>query len=336
MKKGLLIVNLGTPDSPHPKDVYRYLIEFLTDKRVIDYPWLKRQLLVRGIIVPFRFRQSAKAYQAIWTEEGSPLMVYGRRVENALQKLLEDRYLVKLAMRYQNPSMEKAIQNLLDAQVEEIIVLPLFPQYASATTGSVHEKVMKILSTYQNIPKLTLINNFATHPRMIEAFCKKAQEEYDLNSYDHILFSFHGLPKRQIIKADPSGNCFSCDKCCHTNKQCYSAQCYATAEAIASQLNLSKKRYSLSFQSRLGKEPWLEPFTSATIQKLAEQGKKRVLVFCPAFICDCLETIYEIGIEYAEEFNKAGGERLDYVKGLNDHPLWIQALSEIIEEQAGI
>lgn len=332
MKKGLLIVNLGTPDSPHPRDVYRYLIEFLTDKRVIDFSWLKRQLLVRGIIVPFRYRQSARAYQAIWSSEGSPLMIYGKRVEKALQELLGPVYRVKLAMRYQNPSLEKGIQELIQEEVDELIILPLFPQYASATTGSIHEKVMEILSPYHSIPKLTFINSFPTHPRMIEAFCKRA-EEYDLREYDHFLFSFHGLPKRQILKADSTGKCLKCTHCCQHNRRCYSAQCYATAEQIAKQLNLSPERYSLSFQSRLGKDPWLEPFTSEVIHRLAKQGKKKVLVFCPAFVCDCLETIYEIGIEYAEEFVKAGGTRLDYVKGLNDHPVWIQALSEIVHAQ---
>lgn len=334
---GILLVNLGTPDSPHPKDVYRYLIEFLTDERVIDFPWLPRQLLVRGLIVPFRYRQSARSYRAIWTEEGSPLMVYGQRVKTMLQTRMKEGVVVELAMRYQNPSLKSVIDKLLRQGVDHLVVLPLFPQYASATTGSVHERVMKILSQYQVIPKITLINNFATHPAYIEALCETAKD-YDIAAYDHILFSFHGLPKRHVVKADQQGHCQKKNECClvhcDKNRNCYSAQCYATAQHLAQALSI--ENYSICFQSRLGKDPWLEPFTSEVIQQLAKQGKKKVLVFCPSFVCDCLETIYEIGVEYKEEFLHAGGEKLDFVRGLNDHPKWIEALENILKtEQSG-
>lgn len=333
MKTGVMLVNLGTPQSPAPKDVYRYLIEFLTDGRVIELPWLQRQLVVRGLIVPFRYRQSAKQYQQIWTKEGSPLMIYGQKVKDALQTTLGNKYLVELAMRYQEPSIEKGVASLLQAGVDHLIVLPLFPQYASATTGSVHQRVQEILSQYQVIPKLTLINNFATHPALINAFCTVASE-YTVNEYDHILFSFHGLPEKHIIKADPHGKCLSrtcCSQLNALNQNCYSAQCYATARAIAQGLGLSEERYDISFQSRLGKDPWLQPYTQAKIQQLAHDGKKKVLVFCPAFVCDCLETLYEIGIENAQEFQHAGGQKLELVRGLNDHPAWIHALRTIIE-----
>lgn len=328
MKKGILLVNLGTPDSPSPRDVYRYLIEFLTDKRVIDSPWLWRQILVRGMIVPRRYKQSAHSYQQIWTEKGSPLMVYGKKVQHLLQESLGGGFLVELAMRYQNPSIETAIHSLIKKGVEEILVLPMFPQYASATTGSVHEKVMDIVKNFQVIPKIKFINHYATHPDLIQAFSERAQE-YALDQYDHFIFSFHGLPKKQVLKADRQGTCFQCQHCCLTNKECYVSQCLSTGEAIRNQLQIPKERCSLTFQSRLGRDPWLEPFTSDRIKQLAKEGKKRVLVFCPSFVCDCLETIFEIGEECSLEFKHAGGELLDYVKGLNDHPAWIKTLHNL-------
>lgn len=334
-KTGVLLVNLGTPNSPQPRDVYRYLIEFLTDDRVIDLPWLRRHLLVRGMIVPFRYRQSARAYQKIWTEDGSPLMIYGQRVQHMLQRELGQKYLVELAMRYQKPSISDGINALMNADVDHLIVLPLFPQYASATTGSVHQRVQEVLSRFRVIPKLTLINHYAEHPALIRAFCGVA-DSYDLSHYEHVLFSFHGLPERHIKQADRSGNCLKNQDCCKKstldNRHCYCGQCYATARAIAKDLNIPQERYTICFQSRLGKDPWLQPYTSNIVQSLAKQGKKNVLVFCPAFVCDCLETIYEIGMEYAEEFHKSGGNKLQLVTGLNDHPLWIKALRELVLE----
>lgn len=332
---GVLLVNLGTPDSPNPKDVHRYLIEFLTDPRVINSSWLSRQMLVRGIIVPARYRQSAKAYKEIWSPEGSPLKVYGHRTEKALQSRLGDEFKVVLAMRYQNPSIQNGLDTLKQLPLKRLIILPLFPQYASATTGSVHQQIMEKISRWEVIPQLKFIDQFATHPGLIKAFCQTAST-YNMNDYDHVLFSFHGLPRSQILKADPSCQCFQSTGCCKKltkdNHQCYSAQCHATAHEIAKGLNLENHRFSISFQSRLGKDPWLEPFTNETIQRLAKAGKKRLLVFSPAFVCDCLETLYEIGIEYAAEFKHAGGERLDLVPGLNDHPSWIDALQSIVEE----
>jgi len=330
---GILLVNLGTPLSPSPKDVHRYLIEFLTDERVLDMPWLKRQLLVRGLIVPTRLRQSAKSYQEIWTEKGSPLMVHGKNLQTALQHSLGNEFMVELAMRYQQPSIKNGINKLLEADVDHLIVLPLFPQYASATTGSVHQAVQNELSKLQVIPKVTLINQFATFEPMIQAFCQQVRK-FPLQDYDHILLSFHGLPQSQLLKADSKAHCKANAACCMTlqgnNRNCYSAQCYATAKAIVENLKLSPERYTVCFQSRLGKEPWIEPYTSTTIHQMAELGKKKILVLCPAFVCDCLETIYEIGVEYAQEFKKAGGQALDLVPGLNDSPLWIEALKQLV------
>lgn len=332
-KTGILLVNLGTPDSPAPRDVFRYLNEFLTDGRVIDIPWLPRQLLVRGIIVPFRYRQSAQSYQSIWMKEGSPLKVYGYGLRDALQKLLGSDYDVDLAMRYQNPSIPSVLEKMLARGVERLVVVPLFPHYASATTGSVHQKVMEYVSGRQDVPETIFIKQFPTHPALIRAF-SSIGATYAPETYDHILFSFHGLPKKHLIKCDTQNHCFKSPDCCQTwgphNFSCYSAQCYATAHEIAKTLQLNPEKYSISFQSRLGNDPWLEPFTSQTIENLAKQGKKRVLVFCPAFVCDCLETIFEIQEENRIEFQKYGGETLTLVEGLNVHPLWVEALREIV------
>lgn len=332
---GILLVNLGTPASPTPRDIFRYLLEFLTDKRVIDLPWIKRHLLVRGIIIPTRLKQSTASYKRVWTEKGSPLMVFGKSVEEKLGSLLGSDYVVKLAMRYQKPSLEEGLQALIQAGVKKIIVLPLFPQYASATTGSVHQRLMELIKNFNVIPEITFLNNFADHPAFIQAFAELAKP-YSLPHYDHILFSYHGLPESHLIKADRLNHCLKKENCCHTyskiNRNCYSAQCHATTKAIAESLHLDSKQYSLAFQSRLGKDPWLEPYTSDVIADLAKKGQKRILVFCPSFVCDCLETLYEIGEEYALEFRQAGGESLELVKGLNDHPFWIQALKTILED----
>ncbi len=332
-KKGILLINLGTPDSPSVPDVRKYLREFLMDPRVIDINAVGRSILVNGIIAPFRGPKSAKSYKAIWTEQGSPLMVYGLRVKEMLQERLKDEYQVDLAMRYQSPSIESVLNNFYNQGIFNIKVIPLFPQYASATTGSVHEKVMDIVSKWQIIPRIEFVNSYYNHPIMIDAFAEIGKG-YKPEDYDHILFSFHGLPKRQLVKSDPSkAHCQKVDKCCETltdnNKFCYSAQCYQTAYHIAEKLSIPKDRFSICFQSRLGRDPWITPYTSEVIEELAKQGKKRILVFCPAFVADCLETIFEISEEYQEEFVEYGGEKVQLVTGLNDHPRWIDALEDL-------
>lgn len=324
--KGVLLVNLGTPDSPKPWDVFRYLNEFLTDKRVIDYPWIQRQLLVRGVIVPFRFMASAKSYQAVWTNEGSPLRFHTDNSAAKLQKKLGSEWQVEVAMRYQNPSIGSVLNKMKN--VSELIVIPLFPQYASATTGSVIEKVMEELQKWNTIPKVTLIDSFFDRQSVIEAFAAQSKS-FDIPSYDKILFSFHGLPVRQLTKVNSA--CRKSKSCCQTNKRCYSAQCYTTAKLLVEKLKLRPEQYEISFQSRLGKEPWLEPYTSDTLKKLRADGAKRILVFCPAFVADCLETIHEIGVEYQEEFKHLGGEKLDLVPSLNCSDAWIDALEEMVK-----
>lgn len=331
---GVLLVNLGTPDSPAPADVRRYLTEFLTDDRVIDMPWLQRQLLVRGLIIPSRYKQSAKAYQKIWTAEGSPLLSYGRKVQKALQNSLGENFIVEFGMRYKNPSMDSALQKLMEKGVSDLIILPLFPQYASATTGSIQQRIFELISKYRVIPKLNVVAHFYNHPSMIEAFCAQARK-HPLENYDHFLFSFHGLPEAQLLKSDSCGHCLQSKDCCsrllNQNAGCYAAQCHATAQAIIEQLKLPADKYSICFQSRLGKAPWLRPYTAETIAHCAKVGRKKLLVFSPSFVCDCLETLYEISIEYADDFKAAGGECIDLVEGLNDHPLWIDALTSIVQ-----
>lgn len=333
--KGLLIVNLGTPSSHKPSDVFHYLNEFLTDPRVIDIPWLQRQFLVRGMIVPFRYKESAKQYRRLWTEKGSPLLVHGETLQQKLQFALGANYHVVLAMRYQSPNIFEGLEKLRQAQVEEIIILPLFPQYASATTGSVHQKVMESLQNWQIIPKLVFINHYFEHPLLIEAFYARSKQ-YDISSYDHVIFSFHGLPERQIKKADLAGKCLSrncCQSMCKQNQYCYKAQCHATARAIAARLSIGEKDYTICFQSRLGKDPWIQPYLGDVLHTCASNGNKRLLVFCPSFVCDCLETTHEITYEYGEKFKKLGGEKLQLVEGLNTHPVWVEALRELVLQQ---
>lgn len=332
-KTGVLVVNLGTPDSPSRFNVYKYLREFLTDRRVIDYPWVARQLLVQGIIAPFRSGSSAKLYQELWTPEGSPLKVYGESLVKQLIPVLGDDYIVKLAMRYQSPSIENTLEELIAEDVDRIIVFSLFPQYASATVGSVHDEVMRIMRKKDVIPELIMIRDYYDNPGMIDCFIENAKP-FDLEKYDHILFSFHGLPERQLIKADRHNHCKKtancCESMCSANQFCYSSQCYATAYGIAEKIGLSKDDYTICFQSRLGPEKWAQPYTSDIIKQRSEKGDKRLLVFCPAFTADCLETTIEISVEYQEEFEEMGGEHIDLVPSLNDNPKWVETIADLI------
>jgi ferrochelatase len=333
-KKGILLVNLGTPDSPKTADVRKYLDEFLMDGRVIDVNPVLRTLLVKGIIVPFRGPKSAKIYKEIWTEQGSPLLIYGKNVKNAIVDRLGEDYHVELAMRYQSPSIPDALERLKQAKVDSIKVIPLFPQYASASTGSVHQLVMEIVSQWQAIPSISFVNSYYDHPGMIKVFADNTRKYLD-EGWDHILFSFHGVPQRHMRKVDVSGeHCLKVKDCCKTltenNKFCYSAQCHQTAKLIAEELNLSDDKHSLCFQSRLGNDPWMQPYTSDVLKELAGKGVKRILVLCPAFVADCLETLFEISFEYQEEFEELGGEKVQLVESLNDNPAWIDALEDII------
>lgn len=329
-KRGVLLVNLGTPDSPEVGDVRKYLDQFLMDERVIDVNAFKRSLLVKGIIVPFRSPKTSKLYKEIWNENGSPLLYYSKIQAQKVQERLGEEYHVELAMRYQNPSILSALEKMKAGLVESIQVIPMFPQYASASSGSVMQLVMEYLSKWPTIPPVTFINSFHDNALMISVFAENARK-HQPEMYDHVLFSFHGLPERQLLKCDHTGHhCLKKDDCCatlnDTNKFCYSAQGHDTARLIAKELNIKREDYTVCFQSRLGKEPWVQPYTTDVLKKLAAEGKKRLLVFSPAFVADCLETLYEITVEYHEEFRAMGGEHVQLVESLNDHPKFIDAI----------
>lgn len=332
-KVGVLLVNLGTPDSPSTGDVRRYLREFLMDKRVVDYPLIPRWMLVNLIIAPFRAPKSAKEYRKLWQERGSPLKFYGEDVTALLQKELGDRYVVKLAMRYQNPSIQRILKEMQDEMVSSIICIPLFPQYASATNGSVIDRVMEITRTWQVIPEIKFISQFPDHPLFIDAHAERAQKILETQEYDHFLFSYHGVPVSQIKKASYGDYCqvgSCCNKYGKHNQYCYRAQCFHTSRVLAKKLGIPEDKYTVSFQSRLGPVPWIRPYTDEVLEEFAKEGKKKILVFSPAFVADCLETTLEVGEEYKHQFLEAGGEAWDLVESLNDHPLWIACLKDLV------
>lgn len=335
-RTGILLVNLGTPDKPTTASVRTYLKQFLLDARVIDISALGRNLLVRGIIAPFRSPKSARAYQKLWTNNGSPLKYFAFQNKAALQQALGDDFIVEIAMRYQNPSIAEGLEKLRKAYVKEVIILPLFPQYASATVGSVFEAVMNHIKKWQTIPLLKLINHFYQHPLYIESFAQQGKKYLSEKEYDHILFSYHGVPERQILKGDISGNtCLQkgcCDSIHEKNQYCYKAQCYATSRLLVQALQIPQEKYTVSFQSRLGKTVWIQPYTEDLVKQLAREGKKKVLVFSPAFVSDCLETTIEIGEEYKEMFLHLGGIDWDLVPSLNNTETWIACLKALVKE----
>ena len=336
-KTGVLLLQLGTPNSPSTSDVRKYLKEFLNDPRVIDLPWLARTLLVNGIIVPFRAPKSAKIYKKLW-EHGngiSPLLDYTEKITTILQNnLSKENITVEMAMRYQNPSMEIVLDKMHKANYDQIIILPLFPQYASASSGSAIEKAMNIIRKWWVIPEIKIVSQFYESKGYIDSIVERAKA-FDLANYDHILFSYHGLPERHVDKVYNDGLCE--DQPCESeinneNKSCYKATCYATTRLIAKELNLQEKEYTVCFQSRLDKK-WLHPFSDKIVEEQAKKGAKKLLVFSPAFVADCLETIIEIGDEYQEIFEEFGGEKVQLVPSSNDHPRFIECLEELIRER---
>ncbi|TAE00427.1 MAG: ferrochelatase [Bacteroidetes bacterium] len=334
LKTGVLLVNLGTPDSPNVSDVRVYLRQFLMDGRVLDIPFWQRFLLVNLIIAPFRSFKSAKVYKELWTEKGSPLYFYGKELTQLVQDSLGEDYVVSLGMRYQNPSIKLALDALKDKGLEKIIVLPLFPQYASASTGSAHQEVLDVISKWLIIPKIVLIDAYSDNPKMIKTFAELGRKYMEKEKFDHFIFSYHGLPERQLIKADPEKKCINDKKCCDTfhanNRLCYRAQCFETSRLLAQELGFSADQYTVSFQSRLGNTPWIKPYTDDLIKELVAKGKKRILAFSPSFTADCLETTIEIGEEYKELFESLGGEHWQLVESLNTHPLWVETVKEMV------
>jgi protoporphyrin/coproporphyrin ferrochelatase len=337
-KTGVLLVQLGTPDSPKRKDVARYLRQFLNDPRVIDIPWLARKLLVNGIIVPFRSPKSAKVYKELWEISNgvSPLLSHTEK----LQKLVQQRFVadptmgevtVEIAMRYQNPSMDSVLDRMRQANYDQLILLPLFPHFASASSGSAIEYAMNIIRKWWVIPEVKVISQFFDHEGYIDSVVARAKE-HDLNSYDKIMFSYHGLPERHVNKVYDDGLCE--DQPCeselnHHNKFCYKATCYATTRLIAAKLGLKENDYTVSFQSRLDKK-WLKPFSDKVVETWGKEGAKTILAFSPAFVADCLETLIEIGEEYQEIFEEHGGKKVQLVKSSNDHPRFVDCIEDLI------
>lgn len=330
-KTGVLLINLGTPNSSKTSDVRKYLREFLMDRRVIDIPFWKRFLLINLIIAPFRSPKSAKEYHRLWTKEGSPLLIHSQNAAEKLQKELGDDFVVILGMRYQNPSIESALEQIKKQAVERIIALPLFPQYASSSTGSAFEEVMRVAKKDLLIPNFDFIDSYPSNQKMLDTYIEIANRHKKERDFDHILFSFHGLPERHLRKEN--NNCqmnACCDSLHAKNRLCYRAQCFETARQLIKKMQLKEGDYTISFQSRLGKTPWIKPYTDEVIVKLAEKGKKKILAFSPSFVADCLETSIEMSETYQELFQKHGGEYLQLVESLNSEPRWIEALKEMV------
>lgn len=335
-RTGVLLLQLGTPDNPSNSAVRKYLSEFLNDPRVIDIPWISRKLLVNCIIVPFRAPKSAKIYQELWQYGNgtSPLLTHTQILSQQLgEKLAHQNVEVEFAMRYQNPSMDTVLARMKKQNYDQIILLPLFPQYASSSSGSAFEKAFQIIKNWWNVPQVKAIGQFYDNAGYINSIVDNALK-YDLKSYDHIVFSYHGLPLRQLNKSHTSGECkgaHCATEINRTNNLCYKATCYATTRILAQKLALNDADYTVSFQSRLN-EKWVKPFSDEVVKNLAKNGAKKILLFSPAFVADCLETIIEIGTEYKNDFIQLGGEQLDLVESCNTHPFFVKGILQLIQE----
>lgn len=335
MKTAVLLINLGTPDNPSTPAVRKYLTEFLNDPRVIDISALGRLLLVNLFIVPFRASKSARLYKKVWTERGSPLLFHSLDLKSKLQGALGENYFVELAMRYQSPSIKGALERIREEKPRRIVVVPLYPQYASSSTGSTIEKVFSEIKGWEVLPEIRVVSNFHDDEDVADCFAAQGKQ-FDLAAYDHILFSYHGLPERQIKKASAHYGDNSCylGNCCEVqtekNQFCYRANCFKTTQLLAAKLQLAQSRYTICFQSRLGRSEWIKPYTDEVLKQRAALGDKKLLVFAPAFVADCLETIHEIGTEYHEAFRSYGGELVHLVPSLNSSDDWVQALARKI------
>ncbi|HTV39648.1 MAG TPA: ferrochelatase [Candidatus Sulfotelmatobacter sp.] len=334
MSKAILLVNLGSPDSTAVGDVRKYLREFLMDGRVLDAPWPIRFCVVHFAILPSRPKESAHAYEKIWTPEGSPLVVTSRRVQKKLQALLP--VPVELAMRYQSPSIEGAIGKLKDADIDDLFLIPLFPHYAMSSYESAVVRVREVAGRLAPRMKVTVQPPYFDSADYVEALVASAEGCLQ-TGYDHLLFSFHGIPERHLKKSDPTGrHCLAQANCCDVSspahETCYRAQCYKTVAAFVTRASVAKGKYSISFQSRLGKDPWLKPYTDYELAELPARGVKKLLVICPAFVSDCLETIEEIAMRGKETFLNAGGKEFAQIPCLNEHPLWISALEKMAQK----
>jgi len=337
--RGVLLIQLGTPDAPDAGAVRRYLRAFLSDPRVIDLPWLQRKLLVEGFILPTRPRQSAAAYAKVWTEAGSPLLVHGRALRDAVQERLGRGFRVELGMRYGEPSLADALRRLEEHGVREVTALPLFPQAASSSSGSALEALFAEPAAGR-LRRIATIAPFHDEPGFVEAWRAVAAPVLDDFAPDHVLFSYHGLPERQIRAADPSGaHCLASADCCMPlrgpGRHCYRAQCLDTTRRLARALALDPERTGSAFQSRLGRTPWIRPFTDEVLPELAQRGVRRLAVLCPSFVADCLETLEEIGIRGRAQWEAVGGDALCLVPCPNAHPRWAEAVADLVRYAKG-
>lgn len=331
-------MNLGSPDSTSVKDVRRYLNQFLMDERVIDIPYLKRLLLVRGIIVPFRAPKSAAAYRTIWTKEGSPLIVITKQVQAALQQQVDEP--VEIAMRYGNPSIGVAFDNLIrkDKDIEEVIAIPLYPHYAMSSYETAVANAKEVHAKNKYGFRLTFIRPYYNESRYIDALAENMRPYLDVD-YDHILFSYHGIPERHLLKTDPThSHCLQKENCCNepsvAHATCYRHQCFTTTKLVTQQLGIPEGKFSVSFQSRLGRDPWLKPYTDFRLTDMPKEGIKKLLILCPAFVSDCLETLEEIEERGKQSFMEAGGESYTMIPCLNVHPLWIATLAKWVNQHS--
>jgi ferrochelatase len=335
MKTGILLINLGSPEAPTAAAVRPYLRQFLSDPRVIDIPAPLRWLLLNAVILPFRPAKSAAAYAKVWTSEGSPLIAYSRAFADKLAATLGDEYRVVLGMRYGKPSLNEAIAELTREPLKELVIFPLYPQYASASTGSSLEEALRILAPLQNVPTLRTIPAFYNDSGYINALVENATPTLQEFKPDYILFSYHGLPERQIRKSENQhGHCLAADdSCCAAigpqNAFCYRAHSFATTRLVAKELGLAAGTYSTAFQSRLGRTPWIKPYTDHVLTELGQKGVKRLAVFSPSFVADCLETLEEMTIRGSETFLEAGGEALKLIPALNSADIWVKAAAAL-------
>ncbi len=332
--KGILLVNLGSPKSTRVEDVKEYLDEFLMDEKVIDYRWFFRSLLVQGIILRTRPAKSAEAYKTVWTDEGSPLIVITKQIQQKLQKLVD--IPVEIGMRYAEPSIETGIRNLTEKGVTEIVLFPLYPQYAMSTTETVVDKAEEVRKKHFPNVRISYVQPFYDRDIYIDCLAESIREKLPEN-YDALQFSYHGVPERHIYKTDPTNTC-NLNDCCSradnpSHQFCYRHQCYKTTELVIEKLNIPREKTVVSFQSRLGKDKWMEPYTDETLEALPKKGVKNLAIVCPAFVSDCLETLEEISVEGRDEFLHAGGENFHYIPCLNDEDRWIEVVKTLCEEK---
>ncbi|HZH73942.1 MAG TPA: ferrochelatase [Mariniphaga sp.] len=331
-KTAVLLMNVGSPDKPEIGSVWTYLTEFLNDKRVIDLPWALRKFLVNAIIIPFRVRNSTNLYKQVWTDKGSPLIFYSFEMRDKLEARLGDEFDVFVAMRYRNPDYKEVVKSIVEQGYNHLLLFPLYPQHAMSTTETTVVAVQEELKKLNASIKLSVVPQFYDHKGFINCFADKGKA-FNLKEFDHVVFSYHGLPNRHLEKAHPDVDIHSCtcrEEMPMHGKMCYRATCFATTRLLAQALNLNREDYSVAFQSRLDKN-WMEPFTDEVLLKKLKEGKKRILVFAPAFVTDCLETIIEIGDEYKEMFIKEGGINLQLVPSLNADDQWVDVMHDLVK-----